>query len=100
MKRDMLRHHRPLDRFVDKERLKTFRFEIEDTEKADTSPGTFEAVKLKRVPLPGEKPAYIWAAPRLCYLPAVHIAYQRQGNRWCYQYSRSVPHHGAPEQGD
>ncbi|GBE11621.1 hypothetical protein BMS3Bbin12_00919 [bacterium BMS3Bbin12] len=32
--------------------------------------------KLKRIPLPGEKSGYVWAAPRLCYLP-VRIAYQR-----------------------
>jgi hypothetical protein len=77
MMRDMLRDRRPLDyRFVDKGRLKTFRFKIEDTEKVDTPLGTFEAVKLERVPLPGEKPDYVWAAPRLCYLP-VRIAYQR-----------------------
>ena len=51
MMRDMLRHHRPLDyRFMDKGRLKTFRFEIEDTEKVDTPLGTFETIKLRRAP--------------------------------------------------
>lgn len=74
---DLLHHHTPLDyRFVDKGRLKTFHFRIEGTTRIHTPLGTFEAVKLKRMPLPGEQPDYVWAAPQLCYLP-VRMAYRR-----------------------
>ncbi|HQU14807.1 MAG: hypothetical protein B7Z66_03750 [Chromatiales bacterium 21-64-14] len=73
--RDLIQQRTPLEyRFVDKGRLKTFRFKVMGRETVGTPMGDFEAVKLKRVPLPGEKADYVWAAPRLCYLP-VRIAY-------------------------
>lgn len=73
--RDLIQRRTPLEyRFVDKGRLKTFHFQVQGRETVRTPMGDFEAVKLERVPLPGEKADYVWAAPRLCYLP-VRIAY-------------------------
>lgn len=75
--RDLRTGRRPLTyRFIDSGRVKTFRFTVAGGARVVTPLGTFDTVRLERVPLPGERADYVWAAPRLCYL-AVRITYRR-----------------------
>jgi len=75
--RDLRTGRRPLTyRFIDAGRVKTFRFTIMGGARVQTPIGTFDTVRLERLPLPGERADYVWAAPRLCYL-AVRITYRR-----------------------
>lgn len=55
--------------FIDKKRLKTYRFRVVSEEKLSTPLGSLQTVKLKRIQDSDERTTIVWCASSLNYLP-------------------------------
>ena len=81
MMRDLKKSHQlPVYSIVDGGKMTPYKFEILGEETVTTPAGTFTALKIKRERENKKRTTYIWAAPKLGYLPVKAEHVEKEGS--------------------